>query len=340
MMKRNVLALLVPTLLVAGAANAAEIYSKDGNKFDIHADVLGGYSITDDQTSPTTDLLMGYGFKGETQINDTLTGYAKWANDAEQIVGLKLAEYGTLDYGSNFGTAYDVLAWTHVLPAGGFGEDFSTDGMVGRIDKVTTYRNTDFFGLVDGLDFAAQFGAEHVIKDVTKDVAKDVAKDVTKTNRYGVSTSYTSPIGIGIAGAYSYEEPELASDNTRGEFWGTALKYEANNVYLAAAYAEGHNTTSLTTGSDTQYKTQKTELVAQYQFDSGLRPSIGYVQTRSKVDDKPDTAFTDLVKYFEVGATYAFNENMSAYADYKVNKKDSSNNSSPNVVKMGLVYHF
>ncbi|ENT2474080.1 hypothetical protein ACFFKL_000256 [Enterobacter hormaechei] len=34
MMKRNILAVVVPALLVAGAANAAEIYNKDGNKLD------------------------------------------------------------------------------------------------------------------------------------------------------------------------------------------------------------------------------------------------------------------------------------------------------------------
>ncbi len=33
-MKRKVLAMLVPALLVAGAANAAEIYNKNGNKLD------------------------------------------------------------------------------------------------------------------------------------------------------------------------------------------------------------------------------------------------------------------------------------------------------------------
>ena len=35
-MKRKVLAMLVPALLVAGAANAAEIYNKDGNKLDVY----------------------------------------------------------------------------------------------------------------------------------------------------------------------------------------------------------------------------------------------------------------------------------------------------------------
>lgn len=36
-MKVKVLSLLVPALLVAGAANAAEIYNKDGNKLDLFA---------------------------------------------------------------------------------------------------------------------------------------------------------------------------------------------------------------------------------------------------------------------------------------------------------------
>lgn len=36
MMKRNILAVIVPALLVAGTANAAEIYNKDGNKVDLY----------------------------------------------------------------------------------------------------------------------------------------------------------------------------------------------------------------------------------------------------------------------------------------------------------------
>lgn len=40
-MKRKVLAMLVPALLVAGAANAAEVYNKDGNKLDLYGKVAG-----------------------------------------------------------------------------------------------------------------------------------------------------------------------------------------------------------------------------------------------------------------------------------------------------------
>lgn len=40
MMKRNILAVIVPALLVAGTANAAEIYNKDGNKVDLTVKLL------------------------------------------------------------------------------------------------------------------------------------------------------------------------------------------------------------------------------------------------------------------------------------------------------------
>lgn len=54
-MKRKVLAMLVPALLVAGAANAAEIYNKDGNKVDFYGKMVGEriWSNTDDNTAKT-----------------------------------------------------------------------------------------------------------------------------------------------------------------------------------------------------------------------------------------------------------------------------------------------
>ncbi len=39
MMKRNILAVVIPALLVAGAANAAEIYNKNGNKLDLYGKI-------------------------------------------------------------------------------------------------------------------------------------------------------------------------------------------------------------------------------------------------------------------------------------------------------------
>ena len=37
------------------------------------------------------------------------------------IYGLKFGDYGSIDYGRNYGVAYDIGAWTDVLPE--FGGD-------------------------------------------------------------------------------------------------------------------------------------------------------------------------------------------------------------------------
>lgn len=47
MMKRNILAVVIPALLVAGAANAAEVYNKDGNKLDIYGKTVGLHYFSD-----------------------------------------------------------------------------------------------------------------------------------------------------------------------------------------------------------------------------------------------------------------------------------------------------
>jgi outer membrane pore protein C len=53
-MKVKVLSLLVPALLVAGAANAAEIYNKDGNKLDLYGKVDGLHYFSDDKGATAT----------------------------------------------------------------------------------------------------------------------------------------------------------------------------------------------------------------------------------------------------------------------------------------------
>lgn len=80
------------------------------------------------------------------------------------FAGLKFADYGSFDYGRNYGVAYDIGAWTDVLPE--FGGDTRTQTdvfMTGRTTGVATYRNTDFFGTVEGLNFAAQYQAKTTV---------------------------------------------------------------------------------------------------------------------------------------------------------------------------------
>ena len=356
-MKVKVLSLLVPALLVAGAANAAEVYNKDGNKLDLYGKVDGLHYFSDNKSEDGDQTYMRLGFKGETQVTDQLTGYGQWeyqiqGNSAENennswtrvaFAGLKFQDVGSFDYGRNYGVVYDVTSWTDVLPEFG-GDTYGSDNfMQQRGNGFATYRNTDFFGLVDGLNFAVQY------------LGKNERDTARRSNGDGVGGSISYEYeGFGIVGAYgaadrtNLQEESPLGKGKKAEQWATGLKYDANNIYLAANYGETRNATPITNKftntSGFANKTQDVLLVAQYQFDFGLRPSIAY--TKSKAKDVDGIGDVDLVNYFEVGGTYYFNKNMSTYVDYKINLLDDNRFTrdaginTDDIVALGLVYQF
>ncbi|EEV5848535.1 porin OmpC [Escherichia coli] len=395
-MKRKVLAMLVPALLVAGAANAAEIYNKDGNKLDLYGKVAGLHYFSDDAGSDGDMSYARIGFKGETQIADQFTGYGQWeynlqANGTEgdgdnsatrlAFAGLGFGQNGTFDYGRNYGVVYDIEAWTDMLPEFGGDTYAGADNfMNGRTNGVATYRNNGFFGQVDGLNFALQYqgnneGSGDGFLFGQEGSGSGDGRKLSKENGdgYGMSTSYNFDFGLSFGAAYSNsdrtdEQTKPDFHNTRAgdrnditaggetaEAWTVGAKYDANNVYLAAMYAETRNMTGYGDANAIANKTQNFEVVAQYQFDFGLRPSIAYLQSKGKDlggwahDGNGDPRYTnkDLVKYVEVGATYYFNKNMSTYVDYKINLLDNDDDfyeangiATDDIVAVGLVYQF
>ena len=134
----------------------------------------------------------------------------------------------------------------------------------------------------------------------------------------------------------------------RAETYTGGLKYDANNIYLAAQYTQTYNATRV--GSlGWANKAQNFEAVAQYQFDFGLRPSLAYLQSKGKnlgVINGRNYDDEDILKYVDVGATYYFNKNMSTYVDYKINLLDDNQFTrdaginTDNIVALGLVYQF
>ncbi|EEF3250205.1 TPA: porin OmpC [Salmonella enterica] len=380
-MKRKVLALVIPALLAAGAAHAAEIYNKDGNKLDLYGKVDGLHYFSDNSGSDGDQTYVRFGFKGETQINDQLTGYGQWeynvqANTTEgeganswtrlAFAGLKFGDYGSFDYGRNYGVLYDVEGWTDMLPEfGGDSYTYADNYMTGRANGVATYRNTDFFGLVDGLSFALQYQGNNENSgngnEGTNNRTDD--DDFRRENGDGFGISTTYDFGMGFSAGAAYTTSDRTNDQvSRGEqyakgdkadAWTAGLKYDANNIYLATMYSETRNMTPYgSLDSDAHggvaNKTQNFEVTAQYQFDFGLRPAISFLMSKGKNlvnngvnDDK------DLVKYADVGATYYFNKNFSTYVDYKINLLDDDDNfyadngiNTDDVVALGMVYQF
>ncbi|EDT1338780.1 porin OmpC [Salmonella enterica subsp. enterica serovar Enteritidis] len=368
------------TVMMAGMADAAEVYNKDGNKLDLYGKVDGLHYFAKDKDDDGDQSYVRFGFKGETQINDKLTGYGQWeyniqANHDEDdngtkgnatrlaFAGLKFADFGSIDYGRNNGVIYDIGAWTDVLPE--FGNDTYEDPdrfMTGRANGLLTYHNTDFFGLVDGLNFSLQYQGKNGGNGESNN-GKDREAKSQNGDGYGMSVTWEDDAGFGMGVAYSnsrrtkdQRNNEYSSDGKRAEVWTGGLKYDANNIYLAATYAQTRNMQWADIDKDSRIgtdpalnkdagaflnKTENYEIVAQYMFDFGLQPSIAYLQSKAK--DTGKYGDIDLVKYVDVGATYNFNKNMSAYVDYKINLLKDDNPAglnTENIVATGLVYEF
>ncbi|HHE5697138.1 TPA: porin OmpC [Citrobacter amalonaticus] len=374
-MKRKVLALVIPALLAAGAAHAAEVYNKDGNKLDLYGKVDGLHYFSDDANSDGDQTYVRMGFKGETQINDQLTGYGQWeyqvnANTTESdhgnsftrlgFAGLKFGDYGSFDYGRNYGVMYDVEGWTDMLPEfGGDSYTRSDNFMTSRANGVATWRNTDFFGLVNGLNVALQYQGANENQKTNEQEGTGNGGDRTVQNAngdgFGISSTYDVGMGVSFGAAYTTSDRTNEQVNTGGrvaggdkaDAWTAGLKYDANNIYLATMYSETRNMTPY--GDDgVANKTQNVEVTAQYQFDFGLRPAVSFLMSKGKdLTGQGNDNSKDLVKYADIGATYYFNKNMSTYVDYKINLLDNddsfysrNNINTDDVVALGMVYQF
>lgn len=364
-MKKMTVALsaVAVAVMFAAGAQAAEVYNKDGNKLDLYGRATALHYFSDDKGNDGDQTYARLGFKGETQINDQLTGFGQWeyqfsGNKTESegstgnktrlaFAGLRFADVGSIDYGRNYGIAYDVGSYTDVLPEfGGDGWTQTDNFMTARTSGVLTYRNTDFFGLVDGLNFAAQYQGKNERDDLQK----------ANGDGYGFSASYEFD-GFGLVAAYTKSDRtdkqvnggSSVASGKYAEMWGAGLKYDANNLYIATIYSETQNMTAFGDKvNGIADKAENVEAVAQYQFDFGLRPSLAFLQSRGQevIVGGKNYGDQDLVKYIDVGATYYFNKNMSTYVDYKINLIDENKFTqkagitTDDIVAVGMTYQF
>ncbi|ELV2845739.1 porin OmpC [Enterobacter cloacae] len=378
-MKLSKIAVVTGLILSAAGAQAAEIYNQDGNRLDLYGRVDGLHYFSGDHGQDGDQSYVRTGFKGETQIAADLTGYGQWeynvqANNTEgsdnqswtrlAFAGLKSDELGSLDYGRNYGVLYDVEAMTDVLPEfGGDSWSAADNYMTGRANGVATWRNSDFFGLVDGLNLALQYQGKNESEGNGNEGTNN-GRDLRNQNGdgMGLSAVYDLGRGVGLGAAYATSNRTSAQKNAGGsgqyasgnkaEAWTAGLKFDADNVYLAATYAETLNMTNFgdagsAAGGGIANKTRNAEMTAQYQFDNGLRPSVSYLVSRGK---QLDSGYGDnklLVNYIDLGASYIFNKNMSTYVDYKINLLDGHDDfyrdngiGTDNIVATGLVYQF
>ncbi|WP_334321636.1 porin [Gilliamella apicola] len=330
-MKRNLLAIAIPALLVAAGANASiEVWNKDGNKVDFYGRVKAANNITDrGQKDEGDDTSARLGMSGQTQITDSLVGYGRWEYEAKAgkdsensevryaFAGLNFGDLGSFDYGRNDGVLKAITAYTDVLPQFG-GEAANNDWNVlsSRTKAVATYRNNNFFGLTDDVSFALQY-ADNGDNSNTKYFTDRI--NGKSREAYGANAQWRI-FDTGLTAGAGYAQT-TESDN-RHNTWAAGLKYENYDLYLGANYFQS----KLKFDSNYDVKLRGFELVAQYGIDlevGRLTPSLAYVQHKVKdYGHDREGINSPVAKYVSLGATYDLNKNFSAIVEYKFNLLD------------------
>lgn len=364
-MKLRYVTTLVSVCLMSSTVGATEVYNKDGNKLIMFGKLAGMHYLSGNKESNGDRSHLSYGFRGESQINQNVTAYGQWEYEAKLyniedssnnsdhagigFAGLSFGNHSSFDYGRNYGILYDVGAWTNMMPAFSSNSSLLYNFLSGRATGVATYRNSNLFGLVDGLAIALQYQGQNANNNIKS----------ANGDGYGLSMRYNLGNGVAIGGAYANSKRTIAQNSleygkaNRAEAYSIGMKYDANSLYIAALYSQTHHMTTFGTFSKDKIsnvsygfanKAHNIELVAQYALDFNLRPSIGYVQSRGDGLSKHNKH--DIQKYIEVGTSYSFDDNMVAFIDYRINlmgtdalTKEASINAD-NIVAVGMTYLF
>jgi predicted porin len=351
--------LLAVAVVLPAISQGAEIYNKDGNKLDLYGSVRARHYFSDDTSVDGDNSYVRLGFKGQTKINDKLTGYGQWeyniqANHSEAegdegnktrygFAGLKYDQWGSIDYGRNNGVLYDVASITDYAPIFDHLTDSYTDGfMTGRATGVLTYRNTTFFGLSDNVNFALQYQGKNGAG------SNNSGRTVYTSNGEGAgaSASYSFDWGGTVLAAYgnshrtAAQEALAYGDGERAEMWALGFKYNPGQFYAAIKYSEGQNITPIR-GYGFANKTQNFEVYSRYVFENGIVPGIGWFQSQGKEIEGYGDVY--LAKYLDVNVAYFLNKNFLVYTDYKINQLDKNTPfgiSTDDSFGVGMTYQF
>lgn len=114
--------------------------------------------------------------------------------------------------------------------------------MTGRTNGVATYRNNDFFGLVDGLHFALQYQGNNENAGSGEGTNNGGKRKLARENGdgFGISSYYDLDMGISFGAAYS------SSDRTHNQLAAARSSQRYANGDKADAGPSARNMTPIT----------------------------------------------------------------------------------------------
>ncbi|WP_156213989.1 porin [Candidatus Palibaumannia cicadellinicola] len=313
-----------------------------------------------------------YGLHGKTKISDKLIGFSKWeyktllldkeTSNVIGFTGIDLSHLGSIDYGKNYTLLYDISSFTKVIPrCSNDISDMSLDNISSFTNSMLTYRNSNVFGLIKGLNFAIQYQGHP---------DRSVLSDKKSNNGYGASISYNFNDYLTGAIAYTnntslmWQRPIIKNIIDYNDFkkhnninyddqaFYVGLKYDQNNIYLAAIYGETNSLLPFSNFSPSKFdlsiydvtsRVNNTEVVAQYTFDCGISSYMNYLLSRGVIGHNDSSI--NLIRYLKLGLSYQINPSMLAFINYRFNILNSefyriAKMYTGSIITLGISYKF
>jgi outer membrane protein N len=323
-MKKTLLAIAIPALFAASAVNAATVYEKDGQKFDVYG--RAQVNIYNDAAAGSNDnTLEGYGrigLRGTTVITDKVAGFARgeWQIDSENsdytddkeslktrhfYVGFDGGEVGKATLGQTDTAYYDAVGVTDIFNEWGS----SANAYKGRQEGQIIYNNT-FGGFRVGTSY--QMSDDNASLEIGSDSQGQTIKVPDLDYGYAANVGYTFASNIGINAGYAqdeYAQNGLTADKTDWALSTSYGVYGEPGLYLAGLYNESN-----VNGPSYDVTLQGYELAAMYILENnwGFLAGYNYAEDKDSGDESTDNIL--------VGAQYTFTSNFYSYAEYKVDQ--------------------
>ncbi|MCG9650234.1 porin [Vibrio brasiliensis] len=349
-MNKTLIALAVSAAAVATGANAAEIYSQDGNSIEMGGRAEARLALKDGKAEDNSRVRLN--FLGKAQITDGLYG-----------VGFYEGEFTTAEEGQGTDSNSDSLTNRYLYA-----------GLGGAFGEITYGKNDGALGVItDFTDIMAYHGNSAAYKISVADRSDNMISYKGQFADLGVKASYrfadaedngvngyddNNADGYSLSAIYAIGDTGLklgagyADGNqyldtvTEGTFdqlternqYMLAASYAINDLYFAGTFVDGQDKDK-TSG-------EKTDLTG-YEFAAAY--TMGqtvFTTTYNYLESKASSVKTDEADNVAIDATYYFKPNFRGYVSYNFNLLDEdtakgiTKADAEDEIALGLRYDF
>ncbi len=347
-MNKTLIALAVSAAAVATGANAAEIYSQDGNSIEMGGRAEARLSVQDGKAQDNSRIRLN--FLGKAQITDGLYGVGFYEGEfttsdynadgskkdsGNDTIDNRYAyagiggDFGEITYGKNDGALGVITDFTDIMAYHGNSAAYKI-AVADRTDNMISYKG-QFADL--GVKASYRFADRiNVDENGNADTNGDFFSD-NKTDGYSLSAIYAlGETGVKLGAGYADQN---TGSNASSDQYMLAASYAINDLYFAGTFVDGQDKDGSTKTDNTGY-----EFAAAYTMGQTV-----FTTTYNYLEEKTSGDKQDAADNIAVDATYYFKPNFRGYVSYNFNLLDDSKSyiskaDAEDELALGLRYDF